>query len=65
MTVDEKGNSKDWSGICEEGVWEPYQIGHTSDSIWESYEEDEQGNRQYHYLLPKDNHNYGIMGLKK
>ena len=65
MTVDEKGNSKDWSGICEEGVWEPYQIGHTSDSIWESYEEDEQGNHQYHYLRPKDNHNYGIMGLKK
>lgn len=65
MTVDEKGNSKDWSGICKEGSWEPYQVGHTSDSIWESYEEDEQGNHQYHYLLPKDNHGYGIMGLKK
>ena len=65
MTVDEKGNSKDWSGICKEGVWEPYQIGHTSDSVWESYEEDEQGNHQYHYLLPKENHNYGIIGLKK
>ena len=65
MTVDEKGNSKDWSGICQEGVWKPYEIGHTSDSVWESYEEDEQGNHQYHYLRPKDNHNYGIMGLKK
>ena len=65
MTVDEKGNSKDWSGICQEGTWKPFQIGHTSDSVWESYEEDEQGNHQYHYLLPKENQNYGIMGLKK
>lgn len=65
MTVDDKGNSKDWNGVCEEGKWVPYQIGHTSDSVWESYEEDEQGNHQYHYLLPKENHSYGIMGLKK
>lgn len=65
MTVDERGDSKDWSGICKEGAWEPYQIGHTSDSIWRSYETDEQGNHQYHYLLPKENHDYGIMGLKK
>ena len=65
MTVDEKGNTKDWAGICQEGAWEPFQIGHTSDSVWESYEEDEQGNHQYHYLLPKENHNYGIIGLKK
>ena len=65
MTVDEKGNSKDWAGICQEGTWEPYEIGHTTDSVWESYEEDERGNHQYHHLLPKENQNYGIMGLKK
>ena len=65
MTVDHEGNSKDWSGICKDGVWEPVIKGNTTDAVWESYEKDEQGNSAYHYMFPQENKNYGIIGLKK
>lgn len=65
MTVDVRGESTDWSGICKGGVWEPIEVGTTTDSVWESYERDSSGNPRFHYLFPKDNKNYGIMGLKK
>ena len=65
MTVDESGNSIDWNGTCKDGVWVPIEKGHTSDTVWQTYEKDEHGNARSHYLLPKENHNYGIMGLKK
>ncbi len=65
MSTDEKGISKDWSGTCKNGVWEPIVKGKTTDAVWESYEKDGQGNTEYHYMFPKDNNNYGIMGLKK
>ena len=28
-------------------------------------DKDENGNKIYHYMFPKDNQNYGIIGLKK
>lgn len=65
MSTDEKGISKDWSGICKDGVWETIVEGKTTNAVWQSYEEDEQGKREYHYMFPKDNNNYGVMGLKK
>lgn len=65
MTVDAAGNTTDWSGICKEGVWKPIVVGSHTDSVWESYEKDASGNPMFHYLYPKDNKNYGIMGLKK
>jgi len=65
MTVDESGNSIDWNGTCKDGVWVPIEKGHTSDTVWQTYEKDEHGNARSHYLLPNENHNYGIMGLKK
>lgn len=65
MSVDEAGNTKDWNGICKNGVWEPIMKGNTTDAVWESYEKDESGNAEYHYIYPQDNQNYGIMGLKK
>lgn len=65
MTVDAAGNTTDWSGNCKEGVWKPIAVGSHTDSVWESYEKDASGNPMFHYLYPKDNKNYGIMGLKK
>ena len=65
MSSDEEGISKDWSGTCKNGVWETIVEGKTTNAVWQSYEEDEQGNREYHYMFPKDNHDYGIRGLKK
>ena len=65
MSVNELGNTKDWSGICKNGVWEPIMKGNTTDAVWESYEKDEAGNAEYHYIYPQENQNYGIIGLKK
>ena len=65
MTVDASGNTKDWGGVCTNGTWEIINHGSTTDSVWESYEVDEHGQHEYHYLLPKENQNYGIIGLKK
>ena len=65
MTVDASGKTTDWSGICNDGVWQPIEVGPTTDSVWESYEKDDSGNPLFHYLYPKDNKNYGIIGLKK
>ena len=65
MTVDERGNTTDWFGNCNMGVWEPIMKGNTTDAVWESYEKDEQGNSSYHYIYPKENKGYGIYGLMK
>ena len=65
MTTDKMRNTKDWSGICKSGVWEPIMEGNTTDAVWESYEKDIYGNVEYQYMFPKDNQNYGIIGLKK
>ena len=65
MSTDAKGVSTDWSGNCKNGVWETIVEGKTTNAVWQSYEEDEQGNREYHYMFPKNNHDYGIRGLKK
>ena len=65
MTVDEKGNTTEWNANCDNGAWEVIQKGQTSDSVWESYEADEQGNHQYHYWPSKENKDCGIIGLKK
>lgn len=65
MTTDVSGLTTDWSGVCENGVWEVIIEGSTTDGVWESYEKDAQGNVEYHYMFPKDNQNYGIIGLKK
>ena len=65
MTVNQEGLSKDWVGTCQNGQWDVIQKGNTTDAVWETYEKDEQGNVQYHYLYPLENKNYGIIGLKK
>lgn len=65
MSVNELGNTTDWSGVCNNGVWEPIMKGNTTDAVWESYEKDAEGNIEYHYVYPQDNQNYGIIGLKK
>ena len=65
MTVDASGNTKDWGGSCENGVWDVIYHGSSTDSVWESYEVDQNGQHEYHYLFPKENSNYGIIGLKK
>ena len=65
MTVDSAGITTDWSGTCNEGSWIPIEVGSSTDSVWESYEKDSDGNPMFHYLFPKDNKDYGIMGLKK
>ena len=65
MTVDNSGNSKDWLGVCKDGVWEIITKGQTTDAVWVSYEKDDQGNSEYYYMFPQENKNYGIMGLKK
>ena len=65
MTTDAGRRSIDWYGTCENGVWKPIKIGTTTDAVWESNEKDSSGNVLFHYLLPKENQNYGIMGLKK
>lgn len=65
MTADEEGNTTDWTGICEEGVWEPIMKGNTTDAVWETLEKDQQGNPSYHYMFPRDNAGFGILGLMK
>lgn len=65
MTTDEKGNTKDWSGECNKGSWIPVMVGKTTDAIWESHETDEQGKPSYHYILPANNKDYGVLGLMK
>ena len=65
MSVKEDGRTKDWTGTCQNGVWEPIMKGNTTDAVWESYEKDDGGNVEYHYMYPQDNQNYGIIGLKK
>lgn len=65
MTIDSARRSVDWYGTCENGVWKPIQVGSTTDSVWESNEKDSDGNPMFHYLIPQENQNYGIMGLKK
>lgn len=65
MTTDEAGNTKDWSAICKNGVWEPIMVGNTTDAVFESYDKNENGENEYHYMYPEDNKNFGVMGLKK
>ena len=65
MTVDAVGNTKDWGGVCNNGVWDVVYKGSSTDSVWESYEVDANGQHEYHYLYPHENSNYGIIGLKK
>ena len=65
MVVDKQGNSRDWNGTCNLGVWEPIMKGNTTDAVWETSEKDEEGRPEYHYMYPQNNKNYGIMGLKK
>lgn len=65
MTVKRQGQLKEWSAICSNGVWEPFIVGNTTDAVFESYEKDENGETEYHYMYPEDNKNFGIIGLKK
>ena len=65
MTTDEAGNTKDWSATCKNGVWEPILVGNTTDAVFESYDKNEYGETEYHYMYPEDNRNFGIIGLKK
>lgn len=65
MTVDDKGNSKDWTGKCKKGVWEIMVAGNTTHAVWSLTTQDESGNTIYHYMFPKENKNFGIIGLKK
>lgn len=65
MTVDAEGNSTDWGGTCKEGSWSVVEKGYTYDTIWVSYEKDEQGNSQSYAILPEENLDWGVRGLKK
>lgn len=65
MTIDSARRNIDWYGTCKNGVWEPIEIGSTTDAVWESSEKNSDGSPMFHYLFPQDNQNYGIMGLKK
>lgn len=65
MTIDSARRSIDWYGTCKNGVWEPIEIGSSTDAVWESSEKNSDGSPMFHYLFPQDNQNYGIMGLKK
>lgn len=65
ISTDANGKIKEWSATCKNGVWEPFMVGSTTDAVFESYEKDENGNAEYHYMYPEDNKNFGIIGLKK
>lgn len=65
MTTDEAGSTKDWSATCKNGVWEPILVGNTTDAVFESYDKNEFGEPEYHYMYPEDNGNFGVIGLKK
>lgn len=65
MTADEEGNTLDWIGNCENGVWEILEKGTTTDAVWQSYQYDGTEEFRYHYLYPVNNNNWGIRGLKK
>lgn len=65
MTIEEYGQIKEWNATCSNGVWETFMVGNTTDAVFESYDKDENGNAEYHYIYPEDNNNFGIMGLKK
>lgn len=65
MTIEGQGKLKEWTAICNYGVWEPFMTGNTTDAVFESYEKDENQEAEYHYMYPEDNKNFGIMGLKK
>ena len=63
MTVDASGNTKDWGGSCENGVWDVIYHGSSTDSVWESYEVDQNGQHEYHYLFPKGDVFYSLTFL--
>lgn len=65
MTANVHGRIKEWNAVCDRGVWVPFMKGNTTDAVFESYEKDEHGNNEYHYIFPEDNKFYGIIGLKK
>lgn len=65
MTTNNFGVTSDWSGICKKGVWDILLPGSVTDGVWRSYETDEQGDYEYHFMFPEDNVKQGIYGLKK
>lgn len=65
ITTDENGKSKEWSGICEKGVWVPLIEGQTTVAVFADYDKESKEESDYHYIFPEDNKNYGIIGLKK
>lgn len=63
MTTDAKGDTLDWTGNCQNGVWDVIMEGKTTDAVWENYDDTKE--ERYHYLFPSENKNWGIIGLKK
>lgn len=63
MTTDEEGNTLDWVGNCQNGVWDIIMEGKTTDAVWENYDDTKE--ERYNYLFPTENKNWGIIGLKK
>jgi len=69
MTIDERGNTIDWYGTAEKGSFvfinnKKNNLGKRS--IWEAgdgYKTEEEDNCRW--IMPKDNLNFGVSGLKK
>ena len=65
MSADEEGNTTDWMGNCNQGVWDVMEEGNITDAVWQPYEYEEYEEWQYHYIYPENNTDWGIYGLKK
>ncbi|MBQ9990695.1 MAG: hypothetical protein IJP31_07120 [Lachnospiraceae bacterium] len=65
MTTDSKGNTKEWNGVCKNGVWDTLLEGSLTKGVWRSTEMNSERHYDYHFMFPADNTDQGVYGLKK
>lgn len=65
MTTNNFGSTLDWRGVCQKGIWDIQLPGSVTDGVWRSYDPDENGEYEYHFMFPEENISQGIYGLKK
>ena len=65
MTTDSRGNTKDWNGVCKNGVWDTLLEGSLTKGVWRSTEMNSERYYDYFYMFPEDNSKQGVYGLKK
>lgn len=65
MTAENNGSTKDWNGVCKNGVWQTLLEGSLTKGVWRSTQMNEERYYEYHYMFAKDNVNQGVYGLKK